>query len=102
MTNNNNKSALAFLIGAAVGGATALLLAPKSGAEARRRLAQGARDMKVKTRDKAELLKGAVSDAKTAYREKLDNRHETQFDFARGRMRAGIQPPGAQSPDAQS
>ena len=97
MTNKQNT--VAFLIGAAVGGAAALLLAPESGVETRRRLAQGAKDMKGKTTAKAELIKGALSDAKTAYREKINKQHETlldkphesQFDFARGRVRA--QPP---------
>lgn len=92
MTNKQNT--VAFLIGAAVGGATALLLAPESGAETRRRISQGAKDMKGKTSAKAELIKGALVDAKTAYREKIDKEHQrldrphdAQFDFARGRAR---------------
>lgn len=90
MENNNHiprrgSVPVAFLIGAVVGGVTALLLAPESGAQMRRRLKRGAHDLQEKgstlahdMSDRVETatgaMKGAVSEARITYREELEKR----------------------------
>lgn len=53
----------AFLAGAAVGAATALMFAPASGAETRRRLKKTTHDVAEKARHGVEDLKGTVGDS---------------------------------------
>jgi gas vesicle protein len=72
---------IAFLLGAVAGGVTALLFAPKTGAEMRGRIKRGARDMQNRgehlahdVQDQADNIKGAVSEARTAYRDEMDKR----------------------------
>ena len=76
---------VAFLIGAVAGGITALLLAPQTGAQMRRRLKRGAHDLREKgthlaheVEERADILtgavKGAASEARSTYREELEKR----------------------------
>lgn len=86
MENNNGSSgrsttAIAFLIGAVAGGLTALLFAPKSGAEMRGQIKRGARNMRDRgghlahdVQDRAGNMKGAVSEARIAYRDEMEKR----------------------------
>ena len=73
---------MAFLLGALAGGITALLFAPQSGAQTRRRLKRGADDLYEKgvhlahdVEGKAEsvigAVKGAVSEARHAYKDEV-------------------------------
>lgn len=70
MNNDNQSTLLSFLIGAAAGVAAGMLLAPYSGTESRRKIAQSANDLagKVGTQwgDTAEKLSGYVDSAVTA------------------------------------
>jgi gas vesicle protein len=86
MENNNGSSvrgsvAFAFLIGAVAGGVAALLFAPQTGAQMRGRIKRGARDMRERggnlahnMQDRAGNMKGAASEARTAYRDEMDKR----------------------------
>jgi gas vesicle protein len=90
--NNNNKNipknaTVAFVIGALAGGVAALLLAPESGPQLRKRLKSGAQDLKERARhktdtvrEKAEIvtgaMKGAAIEAKNTYRDELDKRRQ--------------------------
>lgn len=86
MENNNGSSArgsvaVAFLIGAVAGGVAALLLAPATGSQIRGRIKRGALDMRERggnlahdLQDQAGNMKGAVSEARTAYRDEMDKR----------------------------
>jgi len=86
MENNNGSSprgsvALAFLIGAVAGGVAALLLAPQTGVQMRGRIKRGARDMRERggnlahdMQDRAGNMKGAASEARTAYRDEMEKR----------------------------
>ena len=78
--NKSSDALLAFLLGAAAGAAAALLLAPRSGEETRKQLAEWlesnrekAREFLEKERDRIhharERMDAAVRAAKTAYRE---------------------------------
>lgn len=51
--STNGKIALALLIGAAAGAAVGLLFAPDSGADTRRKIAEGASDLGRKIRGRA-------------------------------------------------
>ena len=81
-TNDRRGStAVAFMLGAMVGGITALLFAPQTGAQIRGRLKRGANDMRQRgerlARDageKAETMKGTASVARTAYRHDMEKR----------------------------
>ncbi len=70
MNNDNQSTLLSFLIGAAAGVAAGMLLAPYSGNESRKKIAQSAKDLsgKVGTQwnDTAEKLSGYVDSAVTA------------------------------------
>lgn len=87
MENNNNDNkargsvAVAFLIGAVAGGVAALLLTPQTGAQMRGRIRRGARDMRDRggklahdIQDQAGNMKGAVTEARVAYRDEMDKR----------------------------
>lgn len=85
MENENNarrgSTAVAFLLGAMVGGITALLFAPQTGAQMRGRLKRGANDMRQRSDrllhdagDKAAMMKGAASTARTAYQDEMEKR----------------------------
>lgn len=86
MENNNASSprgsvAVAFLIGAVAGGVAALLFAPQTGAQMRGRIKRGALDMRDRggnlahnMQDRAGNVKGAVTEARTAYRDEMDKR----------------------------
>lgn len=104
MTTKN--STLAFLLGAAAGGITALLLAPDSGAQTRKRLARGAERMYAKggilanekndnARDRTESIsqtvRGAVSEARHTYRDQIDKRLDANSDVAHTRVKGGSQ-----------
>lgn len=78
MSDNRTDALMAFLLGAAVGAGVALLLAPASGEETRRRLAEGAKrigdeiDDKVKTakdelKHRAGDVKAAIGAGRDAY-----------------------------------
>ncbi len=70
MNNDNQSTLLSFLIGAAAGVAAGMLLAPYSGTESRRKIAQSANDLAGKASSQwgntAEKLSGYVDSAVTA------------------------------------
>ena len=70
MSDNRTDALMAFLLGAAVGAGVALLLAPQSGEETRKKLGDTARrlgeDLDDKVRSAREDLKGRVGDVKSA------------------------------------
>jgi gas vesicle protein len=79
--NSRGPVAIAFLIGAVAGGIAALLLAPQTGAQMRGRIKSGARDLRDRgTRlaheagERADMVKGAASEARTAYRDEMEKR----------------------------
>ena len=86
MENNSGNSsrgsvAVAFLIGAVAGGITALLFAPRTGAQMRGQISRGARNMRDRggrlahdMQDRAGNVQGAVSEARIAYRDEMDKR----------------------------
>jgi len=70
MSDNRTDALMAFLLGAAVGAGVALLLAPQSGEETRRRLGDAARkigdDLDDKMRTAKDELKHRAGDLKAA------------------------------------
>ena len=79
----------AFMIGALAGGVAALLLAPQTGAQLRRRIREGAGELQHKgdrlkqtARDKTESVTGAVktavTEAKSTYRDELERRRQNE------------------------
>jgi gas vesicle protein len=70
MSDNRTDALMAFLLGAAVGAGVALLLAPASGEETRRRLSDGARklgeDLDDKVKGAKDELKNRAGDVKAA------------------------------------
>lgn len=92
--DNGTRSLTVFLIGAAAGGAAALLFAPMSGENLRQRLAERSGELKERTtasardaatkgremvdgardnaRSKAAAFKGAVDEGKAAYKRELE------------------------------
>jgi gas vesicle protein len=76
---NGGSMAVAFLIGAVAGGVTALLFAPKTGAQMRGQIKRGARSLQEhgehfahNMQDRAGHMKDAVSEARTSYRDEMD------------------------------
>ena len=88
MNNENSpkgSAMAAFLIGAVAGGITALLFAPQTGAQMRGRLKRGAHDLRDKGKHLAHevgqtagAVKGAASEAKSAYRDEFSKQRETR------------------------
>jgi gas vesicle protein len=83
MESNHRRgsTAVAFLLGALAGGITALLFAPQTGSQMRGRLKQGANDMRRRGEhlahevgERAQTVKGAATEARTAYRDELSKR----------------------------
>ena len=70
MSDHRSDSLIAFLLGAAVGAGVALLLAPQSGEETRRRIGDAARkigdDLDDKMRTATDELKHRAGDLKAA------------------------------------
>lgn len=70
MSDNRTDALMAFLLGAAVGAGVALLLAPQSGEETRRKLGETARrlgdDLDDKVRSAREEVKHRAGDVKAA------------------------------------
>lgn len=64
MADNSGDSVLAFLVGGALGVAAGLLLAPRSGAETRERLADWLEENREKTREFIEHSREAISEKK--------------------------------------
>lgn len=62
--NNSGEGVLAFLIGGALGVAAGLLLAPRSGAETRERLADWLEENREKTNEALEHAREAVGEKK--------------------------------------
>ena len=60
--SRDGDTALAFLLGAAVGGIAALLIAPASGRETRARLTEKSEELYGKGRETAENLKGTAEE----------------------------------------
>ena len=87
MSDNRTDALMAFLLGAAVGAGVALLLAPQSGEETRRRLGDAARkigdDLDDKMRSAKDELKHRAGDLKAAIGAGRD---------AYGRARTGEEP----------
>jgi gas vesicle protein len=88
MTTKGSATA-AFVIGALAGGVAALLLAPQTGAQLRRRLKNGAGELQHKgeklkqsARDRADsvagAVKSAVTEAKSSYRDELERRRQNE------------------------
>lgn len=78
MSDNRNDALLSFLLGAAVGAGVALLLAPATGEETRRRLGETAKklghdaegkltDLKEEVKHRAGDVKAAVQAGREAY-----------------------------------
>lgn len=68
MVNNGSASAMGFLTGALIGAGVALLLAPASGSETRRRLSQTARRLREDVPEKARHIADRVADrARSAF-----------------------------------
>ena len=103
MNNNNNQipknATVAFVIGALAGGVAALLLAPQSGDQLRKRLKTGAQDLKERARHKTDsvrekaetvtgAMKGAVTEARHTYRDELDKRRQPDAEQAARRTGA--------------
>jgi gas vesicle protein len=94
MNNENNSKGsvmAAFLIGAVAGGVTALLFAPQTGAQMRGRLKRGAHDLREKGKhlahevgETAGAMKGAASEAKSAYRDEFVKQRESRAASDRG------------------
>ena len=87
MSDNRSDALVAFLLGAAVGAGVALLLAPASGEETRRRIGETAKklgdDLDDKVRSAREDLKHRAGDLKAAIGAGRD---------AYGRARSGEEP----------
>ncbi len=68
--NDNQKTLLSFIVGAAAGVAAGMLLAPYSGQESRKKIAEGANNLKSKAGDQwsntADRLSGYVDQAVSA------------------------------------
>ena len=62
MSSNNDHTVMAFILGAAAGGLAALLLAPESGRDTRRRLRDGAEDYYDRGSDRVRELAGDTRD----------------------------------------
>ncbi len=82
MKKETSNVLVAFLVGAVAGGVAALLLAPASGTETRKKLAEGLRRAKEKAAEELdhakeiadlqrEAIKEAYTEGKSAYQRKL-------------------------------
>ena len=97
MNDSRNTSALSgFLIGAVVGAGLALLLAPATGVETRRRLGDTARRMRDGARDRIDQARGTIGDLKEEARAAVQSGRDA---FARSRQGGR---PGAESFDQPS
>lgn len=96
---NRNSSTAAFVIGALAGGVAALLLAPQTGSQLRRRLRHDAENageqlghLKETAREKIEsvsgVIKGAGAEARGAYKDDMERRRETTGEA--GVRRTGV------------
>jgi gas vesicle protein len=78
--HTRNTASVAFVIGALAGGVAALLLAPESGKDLRRRLRNGAGELKDRAREKSEsvtgAVKGAIAEAKHTYKDEIEKRRQ--------------------------
>ncbi len=78
-----------FVWGALLGAATALLLAPKSGAETQRELKDRARRLRERAEEKVEELQGSLQDVLSQGRRQVEEKLEVaKRGFAEGRSRA--------------
>ncbi len=78
-----------FVWGALLGAATALLLAPKSGAETQRELKDRARRLRERAEEKVEELQGSLQDVLSEGRRQVEEKLEVaKRGFAEGRSRA--------------
>ena len=88
MKRETSNVLVAFLAGAVAGGVTALLLAPASGAETRKKIAEALKKAKDKTLDELEsakefaaiqkeALKEAYAEGKDAYQKAVKKHAET-------------------------
>lgn len=75
--NQGNGMVAGLIIGAAVGAGIALLMAPASGGDTRRRLMQTAEDLGGRARELADTTRGRIGDASQAVR-------DTAREFGRG------------------
>ena len=84
---SDRNELLAFLLGAVAGGVTALLLAPGEGGETRRRLREGARDLK----DTAGVKARHIVDATHAGVEHVAESARTQLGAVKDAVAEGRQ-----------
>jgi len=71
-----SSSVIGFMIGAAVGAGIALLLAPDSGRETRRRLGQGARRFGTSVKDGVDQYRGRMGELKDDVRTAMNQGRE--------------------------
>ena len=89
--NTKGSATVAFMVGAVAGGVAALLWAPQSGEQLRRRIKASADDLHAKLHAKGERLKkstrektgaitgtvkGAIAEARHTYKDELDRRRQ--------------------------
>ena len=88
-TQDNGRNAgamMGFIIGAAVGAGVALLLAPASGPETRRRLGQTARRWGASMKDSADHARERFGEVKHEVKGRLDDlRHDVNTAVSAGR-----------------
>ncbi len=88
MTDNRESTFMAFVLGAAAGGIAALLLAPRSGSETRRRLRESADEIyetgEEKVRHASHTVKEHASDVADNVKEQVDQ----ATDAAKSRVEA--------------
>lgn len=89
--NTKGSATMAFVVGAVAGGVTALLLAPQNGQQLRRRIKNGAGELKTararlterldkNAREKTGVIAGAVTEAKSTYKDELERRRLDNVD----------------------
>jgi gas vesicle protein len=88
MSTNNDNTVMAFVLGAAVGGLAALLLAPRSGQETRRRLLETAEDLYETGEEKVKEVTSDVRERATEVGETVKDRVEGATEGARSQVDA--------------
>lgn len=87
IVERQDSGIVAFLLGAVVGAATALLLAPKSGTETQQDLRDGARRLRDGAGERFGELRGSVEDGYEKARDEIGDRVDSARDTVRDRRR---------------